>query len=417
MTYLTMSEKIFSQKAGRTCRAGDFVICEPDLLMSHDGNRPLTIDILKDKKLPINFDTKRFVLVIDHHTPAPEDINANIHKWIREYSTLHDTILFENEGICHQILPEKGLVLPGDLIIGTDSHTCTYGALNAFSTGVGTTDLAVALNQSKLWFRVPESIYIEINGTLPSNVYAKDLALFLCLTLGAHGATYMSLEFGGEGIQRLSMDSRLAICNMAVEMGAKAGLMPYDYTLEAWLDQNIKSTCYPIHPDSDAVYKKKITINLDKLVPMVAKPHNVDYVVPASELEDIPIHQANLAGCTNGRLEDLRVASSILKGQKIYPGVKLLVVPASKKIMIDAMEEGILQNIVEAGGVLAHPSCRGCSGGAKYGVPANGDNVIASTNRNFCGRLGNPAASIYLASPATVAASAVTGHITDCQHI
>lgn len=411
----TIAEKIFSNHVGTACKAGDFVVCTPDLLMTHDANRPLTVDMLQKIGARPVFDPARTVVVIDHHTPAPAETNANIHKRLRSWARENGTVLYESRGICHQLLPENGHVAPGDLVIGSDSHTCTYGALNALSSGVGTTDLVVALTQGKLWFKVPASIRIELSGTLPPGVFAKDLILHLLGRYGANGAVYKCLEFGGEGVSTLSVASRLTICNMAVEMGAKAGIMPCDDRLLGWLKEKARHGPKPVAPDESAVYQDSWQIDLAGLTPMVARPHRVDDVVPASQLEGVPVQQANLAGCTNGRLEDMRAAACILKGKKINQDVRLLVVPASQQVLMDAMAEGIMQTLLEAGAVLANPSCKGCSGGPRFGVPADGDNVISSANRNFQGRLGNPAANIYLASPAMVAAAALTGRIVDCR--
>ena len=411
----TIAEKIFSNHVGAACKTGDFVVCTPDLLMTHDANRPLTVDMLQKLGAQPVFDPARTVVVIDHHTPAPAETNANIHKRLRNWARENQTVLYESRGICHQLLPENGHVAPGDLVTGSDSHTCTYGALNALASGVGTTDLVVALTQGKLWFKVPASIRIELSGSLPPGVFAKDLILHLLGRYGANGAVYKCLEFCGEGVSTLSVSSRLTVCNMAVEMGAKAGIMPCDDRLLDWLKGRGGRGPQPVAPDESAIYQDSWQIDLAGLSPMVARPHRVDDVVPVSQLDGVPVQQANLAGCTNGRLEDLKAAAHILKGKKIHQGVRLLVVPASQQVLLDAMAEGVMQTLLEAGAVLANPSCKGCSGGPRFGVPADGDNVISSANRNFQGRLGNPAANIYLASPAMVAAAALTGRIVDCR--
>jgi 3-isopropylmalate/(R)-2-methylmalate dehydratase large subunit len=411
----TIAEKIFSSHSGRSCSAGDIVICSPDLLLTHDANRPLVADVLKKMNAQTVFYPERTVVIIDHYTPSHSEITANIHSLLRKFAENYATQFFESEGICHQLISEKGLVVPGDLVIGSDSHMCTQGALNAFASGVGSTDLAVALTQGNLWFQVPQSHKILLKGRFKEGVFAKDLILHLIGKLSARGAVYACLEFGGDAIPSLSVESRLTICNMAVETGAKAGIMPYDEKLAQWLKEKTLRPGFPTFPDDDAVYQDVHEIELKDLDPVVARPHRVDDVVSVDELKGVSINQANLAGCVASRLEDLRVAAKILKDRRIHKNVRLMVVPASKKILLDAIQEGIIETLMKAGGVLANPSCKACSSGPRYGVPADGENVITSANRNFQGRLGNPNAFIYLASPATVAASAVTGQITDCR--
>jgi 3-isopropylmalate/(R)-2-methylmalate dehydratase large subunit len=411
----TIAEKIFSSHYGKSCSAGDIVICSPDLLLTHDANRPLVADVLKKMGARTVFYPKRTVVIIDHYTPSHGEITANIHSSLREFAENYGTHFFESEGICHQLLSEKGLVVPGDLVIGSDSHMCTQGALNAFASGVGSTDLAVTLTQGNLWFQVPQSYKIVLKGRFKEGVFAKDLIMYLVGKLSARGAVYACLEFGGNAIPTLSVESRLTICNMAVETGAKAGIMPHDEILADWLKEKTLRPGLPTFADADAVYQDIYEIELKDLDPLVARPHRVDDVVSVNELEGVSINQANLAGCAASRLEDLRVAAKILKGRKIHKNVRLMVVPASQEILLDAMQEGIIEILIKAGGVLANPSCKACSSGPRYGVPADGENVITSANRNFQGRLGNPNAFIYLASPATVAASAITGHITDCR--
>jgi 3-isopropylmalate/(R)-2-methylmalate dehydratase large subunit len=411
----TIAEKILSTHCGGDCHKGQYVIAEPDVLMTHDGNRPLSIDVYEELGMKKIFDPSRTILVIDHHTPAPGETNVAMHKKMREFSRKHGTPLHDSEGICHQVLPEKGYVTPGSLVIGTDSHTCTYGALNAFSTGVGSTDFAVAMTYGKLWFRVPETLRIDLTGKLPAGVFSKDVILSLIGRLKANGAMYMAVEFCGDTISALSIESRSAICNMVVEMGAKAGIMPFDNTLDEWLRERVRRDFEPVCADENAAYKEVLDYEVSNIGPQIARPHAVDDVVPVTEVGETKIDQANLASCTNGRLEDLRVAARILKGRKIHSGVRLNVVPASREVLLDALKEGIIQTLVESGANINNPSCKGCSGGAMFGVPADGENVITSSNRNFKGRLGNPKAFIYLASPATVAASALTGRITDCR--
>jgi 3-isopropylmalate/(R)-2-methylmalate dehydratase large subunit len=416
----TVAEKIFSQHCGRPCYSGELVVCEPDILLTHDANRPLVSEVLKEMDAGGVYDAERVMVVIDHHTPAPADVNANIHSSLREFAREQGARFFESEGICHQVLSESGLVVPGDLVIGSDSHMCTQGALNALAVGVGSTDLAVALTEGVLWFKVPPSFKIILKGSLKPGVYAKDVVLNLLGQLSARGAVYVCLEFTGDAISNLSIEARMTICNMAVESGAKAGVMPYDQRLKEWLaERPVRSSRpeRPTAPDNDAVYEKVVEIDLERVGPVVSRPHRVDDVVPVEELKDVKIQQANLAGCAASRLEDLRAAAEVLKDRKVHPNVRLNVVPASQEILKTALREGIIETLVSAGAVLTNPSCKACSSGPRYAVPANGENVITSANRNFKGRLGNPKSFIYLASPATVAASAVKGYITDCRQL
>jgi 3-isopropylmalate/(R)-2-methylmalate dehydratase large subunit len=316
------------------------------------------------------------------------------------------------EGVCHQLVPEQGHVVSGDLVIGADSHTCTYGVINAFSTGVGSTDLAAGLVSGKLWFKVPETIKFVINGRLSPGVYSKDIILHLIGDITADGATYMSAEYVGEAIADLSVEARFTICNMAIEMGAKCGLMEADAKTEAWIRERSKRSFVPVTADPDAVYAQVRTYDVSKLAPQVAMPHTVDNVAPVTELLKIPIHQGVIGTCTNGRMEDLRIAAHILKGKRIAPGTRLIVAPASRQILLDAIKEGVLTTLVEAGAAVVTPGCGPCVG-THNGVPSDGENVISTANRNFKGRMGNNKAFVYLASPATVAASMLFGRITD----
>ena len=412
----TISEKILGKHAGKEATAGEIVMADLDFIMSHDGNRPLSIQVFEEmggKKL---FDPKKFVLVIDHAPSSPTPLVANVHKLVRQFCRQQGCLLYEaGEGSCHQLMPERGHVLPGELMIGTDSHTCTYGALNTFSTGVGASDAAAALISGKLWFKVPETIRFVLKGRLPTGVFAKDLILYLIGSVTADGATYKAAEFIGEAISALSVDGRLTISNMAVEMGAKVGLMEADEKTLAWLKGRATRPFDPVFSDPDAKFTNVLEYDVSNLSPQVAMPHQVDKVVPLEEAIDIPIQQANIVACTNSRLEDLEIAASILVGRCVHPGVRLYVVPASRLIHLEAMRRGILQSIIEAGGILGVPGCDACSGGSNFGVAADGDNVITTANRNFRGRVANPEASLYLASPATVAASALEGKIADCR--
>lgn len=409
----TIIEKILSAHSGQKAYAGDIVVANVDLVMGQDGTSPLAIRAFNDMEGTKVFDTDKVAMVIDHSAPSPNEGVSALHKLMREFARDKGFKLYDiGEGVCHQLMPESGKVGPGKLVIGADSHTCTYGALNAFSTGVGSTDLAGAMISGKMWFKVPETIKFVCHGVLPKGVYAKDLILYLIGDVTADGATYKAAEYTGEAISALSVEGRMTIANMAIEMGAKAGLMEADEKTLQWLSRYTDEEFTPVTADPDASYAAIKEYDVSKLEPQIAMPHRVDNVTGISNLVGTPIHQAVIGTCTNGRLEDLRIAASILKGRKINPDVRLIVAPASKRIFLDAMAEGIIQTLVEAGAAVVTPGCGPCVG-THNGVPSDGENVISTANRNFKGRMGNGNAQIYLGSPATVAASAITGVITD----
>ena len=409
----TIAEKIFSSHSGRDVQAGDIVICELDFAMAQDGTAPLAIKAFDKMGKREVFDGEKLAFFIDHNAPSPNKEVSSLHSLMRDFAKKQGIRLYDaGEGVCHQLVVEQGWVAAGDLVVGADSHTCTYGALNLFSTGVGSTDLAAVMASGKLWFRVPQSIKVSFEGELSTGVYAKDIALYLAGKIGARGAVYESIEFGGEVVQNLSVEARFTICNMAVEMGAKAGLIQGDEKTKKWLGEHSKKNFRFVEPDKDAQYKKVLEYEVSRLVPQVARPHTVDNVVSVEEVEGISIQQAFLGTCTNGRLEDLKIAASILKNRSIHPEVRFIVAPASRRIYLEAIKEGILKTLIEAGAVLVTPGC-GCCVGTHNGVPSKGENVISTANRNFKGRMGNPDAFIYLASPATVAASAVEGKIAN----
>jgi 3-isopropylmalate/(R)-2-methylmalate dehydratase large subunit len=409
----TIAEKILSRASQTEARAGDLVVAEVDFLMGQDGTSPLAIQAFREMNGSRVADPERVVMVIDHSAPSPNEGVSALHALMREFAREQGINFFDvGEGVCHQLVPERGHVVPGDLVIGSDSHTTTYGALNVFSTGVGSTDLAAAMLTGKLWFKVPESYRVTCTGRLPGGVFAKDLVLYLAGQVTADGATYLALEFGGETIRELSVEGRFTIANMAVEMGAKAGLMACDEKTLAWVGAHSNRQPRPANPDPDAEYAKQDEFDVSQLEPQVAKPHTVDNVVPVAEVAGTPIQQAVLGTCTNGRLEDLRVAASILRGRKVDPRLRLVVAPASRRIYLDALEDGTLAALVEAGAAVVTPGCGPCVG-THNGVPSDGENVISTANRNFKGRMGNNKAFIYLASPATVAASALAGCIAD----
>lgn len=413
----TIVEKIFSVHSNKDGRANDIVVAEIDRMMAHDGNGPLAIDIfyqLGGEKLAA---PEKTWFVLDHYIPCPNEEVARIHAIIRNFVKKMGCGLFEAQGICHQIMMEKAGIQPGHLVVGSDSHTTTYGALNAFSTGVGSTDYAAAMLTGQLWFLVPETIEVNISGKLGPGVSGKDLVLHLAALLKADGATYQVLEFKGEAIRNLSMDERITMANMAVEMGAKAGIFEFDDRTAAWYAHNgITAESTGVTADEDAVYARKLHFDASSLEPMIAKPHAVDNVSPIQEMLGTPINQASLGSCTNGRLSDLETAAAILKGKKINKDVRMYVTPASRAIYREAMQKGYLETLLEAGAVIVPPSCGWCIGVCN-GIPGDDDKVISTANRNFKGRMGNRNAEIYLASPATVAASALYGKITDPRNL
>jgi 3-isopropylmalate/(R)-2-methylmalate dehydratase large subunit len=354
-------------------------------------------------------------MVIDHSAPSPSEGVSRVHKKMRDFARGYKTGLYDiGCGVCHQVIPESGSILPGDLVLGADSHTCTYGALGAFSTGVGSTDLAIALATGKNWFKVPKTVKIVVKGKVAKGVFAKDIILHIIHKVTADGATYKAVEFQGEVIDKMQMDGRFTICNMVVEMGAKCGFMPQDKKTLDWLKARLNAPVKikAVSADKDAIYEETLEFDVSKLKAQVAKPHSVDNVSEAGALADIKIDQAFLGTCTNGRLDDLKVAASILKGRKKAEWVRLIIAPASRQVFLEAMKLGLIDIFVKAGAAVVSAGCGPCVG-THNGIPADAEIVISSANRNFKGRMGNPNAFIYLASPATVAASAVKGYISD----
>jgi len=408
----TLAEKILGAHAGREVRAGDIVICNVDFCFGQDGTSSLIMESFK--KLGANvFDKNKFAMVIDHSSPSPSIGVSTIHKTMRDFANEKEVKLFDvGEGVCHQLIPERGYVTCGDLVLGADSHTCTYGALNVLSTGVGSTDLAITVASGKNWFKVPESIKVVVSGKLPVASYSKDIILYIIGKMGAKAATYKSVEFTGSGIKDLTVDARFTISNMAVEMGAKFGVMEPDPKVVKWVKTHSIRQPSPVFPDSDAVYADVKEFDVSKLPPQVAKPHAVDNVASVEELGNVKIDQGVIGTCTNGRLEDLDVAAKILKNKKIHRKVKLIIAPASKGIFLEAVKRGLIETFVEAGATVVGPGCGPCVG-THNGILADAENAISTANRNFKGRMGNPNANIYLASPATVAASCLTGKISD----
>lgn len=409
----TIAEKILSSHAGRDLKAGDFAVCKVDFTFGQDGTSSIIIDRIKELGVK-NLKTD-FCMVIDHSAPSPSEGVSRVHKKMRVFAKDFNQNIFDvGCGVCHQVIPESGEVLPGDLVLGADSHTCTYGALAAFSTGVGSTDLAIALATGKNWFKVPETIKVTIKGKVPKAVFAKDIILHIIKEIKADGATYKAVEFCGPVIDRLGMDGRFTMANMAVEMGAKAGFMPVDKITVDWLSSHgiPRSKIRPIHADADAIYGQTLEFDISDLKPLVSLPHVVDNARPAQDLTEVKINEAFLGTCTNGRLQDLKIAAKILKGRKVAQGVRLIIAPSSRRVLLEAIKMKLVDIFVKAGGVVLTPGCGPCVG-THNGIPADGEVVVSTANRNFKGRMGNPSAFIYLASPATVAASAIKGHITD----
>ena len=409
----TIAEKILSNHSKTDAHAGEIVVADIDFSMGQDGTSGVAIDVFRSMNVPKVFDPSKIAIIIDHSSPSPNEGVSKIHKKIREFTREQDIKLYDvGCGVCHQLLPEQGLVSTGDLVIGADSHTCTYGAINAFSTGVGSTDFAAVMASGKLWFKVPRSVKYLFNGKLPKGSFSKDLILYLIGKISADGATYLSAEFVGDAIDELSVDERFTISNMAVEFGAKAGIMRADKKVIEWVKKHSKKQSMPIEADKDAEYLDVIEFDAEDIGPQVAKPHAVDNVSPVEEVEGTPIQQGFIGTCTNGRVADFEVAAKILHGKKINKDTRLILAPASKDIMLELIKKGIYQSLVDSGGTFVTPGCGPCVG-THNGVPSDGENVISTANRNFKGRMGNPNAFIYLASPATVAASALNGKIAD----
>ncbi len=413
----TIAEKILSQHAGHNVKAGELCIAKVDVAAVQDGTGPLMVQEFKKlgKKSPAN--PSRCILFIDHASPSPRKELSNTHMVLREFAKETGAVLSETGcGVCHQRLVES-FVNPGEILVGADSHTCTSGALGAFATGMGSTDIAVAMAFGKTWMKVPQTFKILVNGEFQKGVYAKDLILHLIGMIGADGATYKALEFHGSTIKNMTMADRFTLANMAVEAGAKAGLFVTDEKTKAYLKEMGREDKFvQIKPDDDAVYERIIEIDASKLEPTVACPHTVDNTKPAKDLKNVKVNQVFIGTCTNGRIEDLRVAAKILKGKQINPDVRLIVVPASKTVYKQAIDENLLSVFVDAGASILAPGCGPCVG-VHAGVLGDGEVCLATQNRNFQGRMGNTKGFIYLSSPAVAACSAINGYITDPRDI
>ena len=409
----TIAEKIISKHAGHDVKAGELCIAKVDVAAVQDGTGPLTVQEFKKIGKKELANPSRTVLFIDHAAPSPRKELSNTHMVLRDFAKETGAVMSDTgAGVCHQRLIET-FVNPGEILVGADSHTCTSGALGAFATGMGSTDIAVAMALGKTWLKVPPTFKIVVNGKFQKGVYAKDLILYLIGLIGADGATYKALEFSGSTIENMTMADRFTIANMAVEAGAKAGLFITDEKTRAYLKERGREDKFvEIRPDADAVYERVIEIDASKIEPTVSCPHTVDNTKPAKDLKDVKLNQVFIGTCTNGRIEDLRIAAEILKDKKVNPDVRLIVVPASKDVYLKALEEGLLKIFVESGASVLAPGCGPCVG-VHAGILGDGEACLATQNRNFQGRMGNTKGFIYLASPATAAVSAITGYITD----
>jgi len=414
----TISEKILSSKSGVDARAGDVVVCKVDYALGTDGSTPMAIDYfdaMGGKKI---FDPQRIVFALDHYAPAPSRATALLHTRMREFAATHGIPLWDvGEGIGHQLIVESGRATPGSLVMGADSHAVTYGALNSFATGIGSSDLAAIMISGRIWLRVPETIKVKLTGKLSAHVYPKDIALALAKELGADGATYQALEFCGPALAMLDLEDRLVLSNLTVEMGAKNGIFPSDSMTLAYLDGRTSGAFTQVDADSDAQYVREITIALDTLEPQVALPHHVDRVVPIGETPGTEVQMVYLGTCTGGRVRDFHQALEVIKaGGGIAPSVQLIVTPASRTVLETLSRDGTLSEFIALGAVIVTPGCGSCCGTCGA-IPGDGVNVISTANRNFKGRMGNSSASIYLASPASCGAAAVRGSIVDPREI
>jgi len=413
----TLAEKILSKKSASDARAGEIIIVNVDLVFVQDTTGPLTITQFQTSGFEHLINPGGTILFLDHAAPSPNQGLSRDHMLLRRFAQQTGCIISDvGDGVCHQIVAES-LARPSDVIIGADSHTVTAGGLGAFATGMGSSDVAIAFGLGKTWVRVPESIKVVVSGNFPDGVYAKDLILHLIGQIGADGATYKALEFSGDTVDNMSMAQRFTIANMTVEAGAKVGLFATDKTTQDYLALQGRGNHYqPISPDVDATYEQIININVATLEPTVSKPHTVDNIALARELKGTKIHQVFIGTCTNGRLEDLAVVTNIIKGKKRHPETRLIVAPASRQVLLAAIKAGYIQTLIEAGAIILPPGCGACLG-LHQGVLGDGESCLSTANRNFKGRMGNPDAFIYLGSPATAAATAITGEITDPREV
>jgi 3-isopropylmalate/(R)-2-methylmalate dehydratase large subunit len=413
---MNIIEKILANASNKKeVNPGEIVEANIDVAMTHDLTGPLAIKSFNEIGAKKVWDRNKIVIILDHLVPASSVISAGLHKIVRNFAKEQNIKNFYDVGrggVCHQVMPEKGHVRTGEVIVGSDSHTCTYGAFGAFATGIGSTEMAAVFATGKLWFRVPKVIKVDVTGNLPNLVTAKDLTLKIIGEIGADGAIYKGLEFCGSTIRDLTIDGRMVLANMAVEMGAKAGVIEPDQKTVDYVKSRTDKPFTAFKSEPNATYERTVNIAVSELEPQVAVPHSVDNVKPVSEVEGTYVDQAFIGSCTNGRIEDLREAAKILKGKKIAKGVRLIVIPASQEIYLNAIDEGLIKLFMDAGATVGNPNCGPCLGG-HMGIMADCEACISTSNRNFIGRMGSTKSFVYLASPATVAASAITGKITD----
>lgn len=414
----TAIEKIISNHTGKQVHAGELVIAHVDTVMAQDGNAPLAIKLLKEQlNATKTFNNEKVILVIDHCGPSPNEGASNLQQIMRDFAKEYGAKLYDaGEGISHVLLPEKGHAQPGKLIIGSDSHSVTYGAVNCAGTGMGSTDIATAMYTGKVWIRVPETICVNLTGRLPETVTAKDLALHLIRLIGVSGATYKCIEISGEGLSSLNMDQRFTICNMTIEMGAKCTLMPVDEICSDYLkERNIKSA-ESVWSDPDCSYDAVYTVDLSEIKPLLALPHDLTNIVSVDSVKKQVINMAFIGTCTNSRISDLEEAATILRNNNVSEDVRLIVTPGSRSIYLEALRKGYIDDFISAGAIVTPPGCGPCVG-THLGIPGDSDVVISTANRNFKGRMGNSKSSIILASPATVAASAILGRVASREEV
>lgn len=409
----TLTEEIFSRKVGRRVHAGEIVVAPVDYVMSHDNTTPLAIESFRSLERPL-WDPERVIIAFDHMVPAPTTAAAELHRQIRSFIGEQGIHHVMEDGICHQVMVEQGFVLPGGLVVGADSHSCTYGALGCFGTGMGSTDVAVIFATGHSWFRIPETIRITLHGELQDSVFAKDICLALARELDVDGATYMAIEYGGEAVSSMEMSERMTLANMSIEMGAKAGLVEPDERTLAYVKPRARDEFEPVYPVAPT-YTRTVETDVSKLEPQVACPNEVSNVRPVQDVAGTPLDQVFIGTCTNGRVDDLEIVAQLLQGRTVHPNTRLIVTPASQQVYLEALKRGYIQTLMEAGAQITNAGCGPCIG-RHQGVLASRERALTTQNRNFKGRMGDPTSELFLASPATAAASAVRGQITDPRH-
>ena len=417
---MTMTQKILARAAGvESCRAGELLMCRLDLVLGNDITAPVAINEFEKMGATKVFDPAKIALIPDHFVPNKDIKSATMVKQMRDFAKAQKIVHYYEVGrvgIEHALLPEQGIVAPGEVIIGADSHTCTYGAVGAFSTGVGSTDMAVGMATGECWFKVPEAVKVVLKGKMKPWVSGKDVILHLIGEIGVDGALYQSLEFTGEGVKEIGMDGRLTIANMAIEAGAKNGIFPVDDVCKAYLAERVSRPWTAFEADEDAEYAKVVEIDLDQLDMTVSLPHLPENTKPARECADLAIDQVVIGSCTNGRISDMRVAAQILKGKKVAPYVRCIVIPGTQQVVKTCLEEGLVDIFIDAGAIFTMPTCGPCLGGF-CGVLADGERAVSTTNRNFVGRMGHTGSEIILASPAVAAASAIMGRVATPEEV